>query len=825
MREQGKPETLLHSLNNKILYLSLNNAQIPSKEIDEIKNLLDELQDNFRNSPSDNTVALLERELGKCKRALNMSQKLTNIGNWETDIQTGKLVWSDEMYRIFGYEPGEIKDIDFDFFLSHIHPEDKEMVARKREESKKTNSFKAEFRIISKDGSEKIISAMGECASSLDGKALKLFGTNQDITKYKKTEDRLKFILDATSDGIWELDLKTNMMRVEGKLYLDLGFQNGETIPMKHLRDLVYPEDLLRLDNQLAACSDNKSYTFDSVCRIRKTNGEYFWYLVRGSLIKDASGKAVKALGSIEDLAIHKRMDQLKERIEFQQKVLDAIPVPVFYKGKDGKYLGFNNTMADLLDLTSDIIGKSFSQRAHENKRPNLEKLILKSDKELIEGGGQTRFEINDISIDGNKYDFIVYKAALPDSKGQTEYIVGAAIDISKIKKAQKELETAEEKLNTILNSMKEVILRYDKDWRAMWANREAHEVLNKNEGEIIGKYCHELWFKTDKHCENCPMENANKKGEKQEKVITLPDGRIYDMTCYPVIEKDGKIGGVVKVALDVTESVKNREKAEIQKEQLLQADKMKSLGTLVSGVAHEINNPNNYIMMNISVLKEVFRDLINFKNENSETFKDTMLGGFESDEFDGCLSDLVSGIEEGAMRIRGIVDSLKEYSRRTPVDLSASFEINYALKKSLQLLGNLIKTSTSSLTVSYAENIPKVQGDMHKIEQVIVNVLQNACDALEDKSKGIAVRTYFDAEKKMAALEVKDEGKGIPPENIEHVTDPFFTTKKKQGGTGLGLSVSSNIMDEHRAKLEIDSLSDKGSTVRMLIPIAERKL
>jgi signal transduction histidine kinase len=145
--------------------------------------------------------------------------------------------------------------------------------------------------------------------------------------------------------------------------------------------------------------------------------------------------------------------------------------------------------------------------------------------------------------------------------------------------------------------------------------------------------------------------------------------------------------------------------------------------------------------------------------------------------------------------------------------------DINGVLKAAALLLDNQLQKATSRLTVAYGFGIPHFRGNFQKIEQVVINILQNACEALEDKSKAIRVQTGFDAPRGEVWLEVADEGQGIGSDDLPHVTDPFFTTKRSCGGTGLGLSISSRIMQEHGGELTIESRRGEGTLVRMTFP------
>lgn len=246
----------------------------------------------------------------------------------------------------------------------------------------------------------------------------------------------------------------------------------------------------------------------------------------------------------------------------------------------------------------------------------------------------------------------------------------------------------------------------------------------------------------------------------------------------------------------------------------------MTSLGILVSGVAHEINNPTNFIMINISVLRKLWEKISMLLNDYEFRQGAFSVGNIKSGDLNRYLDDLIGGIEEGAERIRNIVNNLKDYARQSPVDMSGTFNINHALRRALLLVTNLLKKSTENYTIDYGENLPEIKGDIRRVEQVIINIIQNACHAIEAATQSVRIRTFLDHGRGMVVFEVADEGVGISEDNLKNITDPFFTTRRDEGGTGLGLSISMGIIKDHKGRFEVDSYPGKGTVVRVLLPI-----
>jgi PAS domain S-box-containing protein len=277
----------------------------------------------------------------------------------------------------------------------------------------------------------------------------------------------------------------------------------------------------------------------------------------------------------------------------------------------------------------------------------------------------------------------------------------------------------------------------------------------------------------------------------------------------------------VMVTAVDITEVKRAQQMEKRHQEQLMQADKMISLGNLVAGVAHEINNPTNAIMVNTPVLEDIWMKLKPIADQYYEQNENFEIGRIPYADIPGSMADLFSGITDSAKRIKTIVDDLKNFARPTHVELSRDINVNDVVKQSITLLHNMIVKSTVNFSVEYGRDLPLIKGNPQQLEQVFINLIQNACQALENNRQAIHVFTGYDLSINRVIIGVKDQGPGIPPENLKFIMDPFFTTKRNNGGTGLGLSVSSGIIQGHHGELNVESTLGKGAAFTVLLPAA----
>ena len=277
-----------------------------------------------------------------------------------------------------------------------------------------------------------------------------------------------------------------------------------------------------------------------------------------------------------------------------------------------------------------------------------------------------------------------------------------------------------------------------------------------------------------------------------------------------------------------ILEDITARKTAELettrQQQQLIQADKMATLGILVSGVAHEINNPNQFIVSHVSPLKKIWGDIQPILDRYYEQNGDFQLGGRKYSIRREQVPEMFTNIHKGAQRIKHIVRELRDYAREQPFEMRENLQINTVVDSALELLSNLIGKSTTRFSIEQGKELPLLTGDYQRLEQVVINLVQNACQALVDKTSALKVTTALDEQNRTIIVEIADEGAGISAEELQHIRDPFFTTRRQSGGTGLGLSISDSIIKKHGGTMRFKSEVGVGTTATIILPIGNRE-
>jgi len=273
----------------------------------------------------------------------------------------------------------------------------------------------------------------------------------------------------------------------------------------------------------------------------------------------------------------------------------------------------------------------------------------------------------------------------------------------------------------------------------------------------------------------------------------------------------------------DISDRIRMETEARDMQAKLIQANKMTSLGLLVSGVAHEINNPNAFIMANAELLNRTWVDAIAVLREYYQEHGDFQLGGLPFSVIEKSSPTLFSGIIEGAKRIDGIVDNLREFAREERGGNIVSVDINRVATTAVTIIHHQLMKYTMNFRLELGGDIPPVKGSYQQLEQVIINLLLNAGQALPSKNSFIWLDTGFDADTGQVIVTLRDEGRGMTPEESDRIMEPFFTTKLDSGGTGLGLSISNSIIKEHNGTLEFESEPGKGTVFFIKLPVSNQ--
>jgi signal transduction histidine kinase len=271
-------------------------------------------------------------------------------------------------------------------------------------------------------------------------------------------------------------------------------------------------------------------------------------------------------------------------------------------------------------------------------------------------------------------------------------------------------------------------------------------------------------------------------------------------------------------VCQDVSEQREAQQALKESQGHLYQAQKMEALGTLVAGVAHEINNPISLIMFNLPIVRRVWQDLLPIITQSAPSATSRKYGGFSLDYLQSHFGRLIDDMDMAANRVSKIVRDLKHFSRQSHVSEKEPLQINDAVTNAVRLARATIRKTGVELSLALGEELPVVIGNLPSIEQIVLNILINAAQAIDGGQGQIKIRTGLRKSDGSVFVAITDNGCGVSPAIADKIFDPFVTDKQNRGGTGLGLAVSYSLVQAHHGSITFDA-ADGETTFTIWLP------
>lgn len=258
----------------------------------------------------------------------------------------------------------------------------------------------------------------------------------------------------------------------------------------------------------------------------------------------------------------------------------------------------------------------------------------------------------------------------------------------------------------------------------------------------------------------------------------------------------------------------------QISEEQLHQKQKMEALGALVAGVAHEINNPINLIMFNVPLLQKIWDDLRPVLEGYAAKDPNKTFGGLTCHYLFENLDMLLSDMELASNRVAKIIADLKNFARQSSVTEKTQVQVNTAVQNAMRLAKTTLRKSRIGVTTHLQNDLPLIEGNHQAIEQIILNLMINAIEAIDHDHGQIEITTFSMKGGGYILLTITDNGRGIDPSISDKVFDPFFTSKQAQGGIGMGLSISYSLVKAHQGEIDFNSEAGRGTSFSIRFPV-----
>lgn len=648
--------------------------------------------------------------------------------------------------------------------------------------------------------------------------ALRTADLTREIQMRRKMEVRLANAIHVADLGMYERTANQNDVYLDDRLLRMVGVRPEELADAFHFwQQRIHPDDRERVlageDALRRSLLDSKSMEY----RLWNPQKGWIWVQHVGRVLdRDERGEPLLEAGVFRDITEGKQAElALREAERIWKAILSSSSAGVLVVSMDGRILAVNDAMANHFGAPSqELTGKHVASCLPAEEIEWNQREVVS----LVRSTGKPH------AWDGCRGGRWLHNVTYPifNDRGDLEKLVVISEDVTERKLANQQVQESEERFRQMADNVSEVFWIFEAGaGRLVYVNRAFELLTGISPGMDAPAY--DLLQKQVHPDDRDRLDRLIREGEPAflEFRLIPPAGepRWIHARAFPVRGGDGRTSRIIGLANDVTE-LKLAARREInQREQLARADKLASIGLLVSGVAHEVNNPNNLIMLSAGLLE-------NFWQQFKPAFNNEMvfpgLAGMSWPEAAGEFERLLESINKGSSRIQAIIQELKNFSRAEPSRMVDGVDLNESVRNAVFLVGSLIRKSTRHFREEYAAGLPPIRGNTQKLEQVAVNMLTNSCQALRSPADTIEVETFCDMPAACAGFRIRDTGTGIPPEILPRLMDPFFTTKQDRGGTGLGLSVSYGIVQEHGGTIDIKSEPGKGTEVEVRLPLPE---
>jgi PAS domain S-box-containing protein len=561
-------------------------------------------------------------------------------------------------------------------------------------------------------------------------------------------------IFDAISDFIVAHDEAGNVLRVNRSLADFIG---------------VPPQELIGVNmSAVLAVSDGPPQPSCPFCRSAgEGSGEVVHsvlertYLVSTSRVHEDRSEGMQTIHVLKDISDRREVEQR------YRELFDNIQEGLFFSTPDGRFIEVNDALVRMLGYGSREELLQTEVRADVYFSPERH---LELARQMQEHGVVRNHEETLRRRDGSVVYVLINAFAVHDSQGRVTQYRGLMLDISGLKNFQAELQRERDFSGKILNNTQSLILVADTAGLISYANRRWYD-MGYEQKQLLGRPLQQLVAPAHRAILGEALEAtlAGSQVDNLELQILRGDGRIghFSINLSPMRDEQSQVSSLVVVMTDVTDAVSLQSK-------LMHAEKMAAVGQLVSGVAHEVNNPLTAILG--------FADLLMENPELPESARKDM-----------------RVILQEAQRTKQIVQNLLSFARQMPPQRNP-LQLNPILRRTVQLRSYDFQSHNVEVQEHLDEELPSVIGDPHQLQQVFLNILNNAYDAVSETGRPARIEIATTRQGNSVEITFRDNGQGIS--QPDRIFDPFFTTKEVGKGTGLGLSICYGIVHEHGGEI-----------------------
>ncbi len=640
---------------------------------------------------------------------------------------------------------------------------------------------------------------------------MEIIERRQAESNLRESEKRFRTLVETIPYGIQEIDTDGTITFANPAHGIIYGTKAKDLLG-RSVFDLTADEaERQQLKEHLAYVVQNQPHPNPWYSKHITADGSLIDTQVDWNYKRDVRGRVEGLITVISEITHRKQAEKaLEDNLNFMNTLIDTIPNPVFYKDKQGLFMGCNVAFTQTLGLTKEqILGRRLVDLERSVTRKMAEQ-YHRQDMGLIEKAGIQTREEKVLCADGVTRTYVLYMATFSDADDQVAGLVGIMLDITKRKKAEKALRESKALFEAFMQHLPGLAFMKDAQGRYIYVNESFSHFTDINAWDQIGLRDDQLW---DAQTAQILQDNDRRILEHQQasskmETVRLPDRQERHLLTarFPIFQ-DAELFALGGISIDITERTiaqRQREQLELQ---LQQTQKMEALGTLAGGIAHDFNN----ILSAIIGYTEIVATGMDKSSENH---------------------DYLQRVLDAGERARSLVKQILAFSRQgemepKPVQVKLIVqEVLKLLRASLPATIEIIQQITTSGTV---------MADPTQLHQVMMNLGTNAGYAMGQKGGQLTVllenvdldlnftRQHQDMSPgPHIRLRVSDTGQGIDPALVDRIFDPFFTTKPKDEGTGMGLAVVHGIVNELGGTITVNSQPGRGASFDVYLPALE---